>query len=145
MRLEPICEMEFTYRGNSVYEGPFHYVVPYGTQEASLYAEGDAIFRGGRLNGSGRFINHARRRSDGVNLPSVHGIIRTDDGAFILFVMEGRTPPVEAGKRRLVSAVFFESDDERYKWLNSAVCVLEAELKSSGVTSARVYQCVDEL
>lgn len=78
MRLEPVCEMEFSYRGNPVYDGPFHYVVPYGTQEASLYGEGDAIFRGARLNGTARFVNHARRRSDSTSLPAVHGIIHTD-------------------------------------------------------------------
>jgi len=82
---------------------------------------------------------------DGVNLPSVHGIIRTDDGAFVLFVLEGRTPPPRDGKRRLLSAIFFESDDERYRWLNTVVCVLEGELKSGGTTSTRIYTCVDDL
>jgi hypothetical protein len=99
MRLEHLCDMEFTYRREPPYDVPFQYVVPYGTQEASLYGEGDAVFRGERLSGTARFVNHARRRSDGVNLPSAHGIIRTDDGAFVLFVLEGgRTP----GPRALV-------------------------------------------
>jgi hypothetical protein len=145
MRLELLCGMDFTYRREPLYDGPFQYVVPYGSQEASLYGEGDAVFRGERLSGTARFVNHARRRSDGVNLPSVHGIIRTDDGAFVLFVLEGRTPPPQDGKRRLLCTVFFESEDERYHWLNSAVCVLEGELRSGGTTSTRIYRCVQEL
>jgi hypothetical protein len=31
------------------------------------------------------------------------------------------------------------------RWLNAAVCVHEAELKSSGVTSTRIYTCVHPL
>jgi hypothetical protein len=85
MYLEHLCDMDFTYRREQPYDELFKYVVPYGTQEASLYGEGDAIFTGERLSGSARFVNHATRRSDGVNLPDAHGIIRTVDDAFILF------------------------------------------------------------
>lgn len=145
MRLEPLCEMDFSYRPTATYDGPFKYVAPYGTPEASLYGEGEAVFRGEQLSGTGRFVNHASRRSDGVNLPSVHGIVRTDDGAFVLFRLEGRTPPPQDGKRRLLSSMVFESEADRYRWLNNAVCVLEGELRSDGVTHTRIYSCVAEL
>ena len=145
MRLEHLCDMDFTYRREPLYDGPFQYVVPYGTQEGSLYGEGDCVFRGYRLSGTARFVNHARRRSDGINLPSAHGIIRTDDGAFVLFVLDGRTPPAHEDKRRILASVLFESDDERYQWLNSAVCVLEGDIRVSGTAITRIYTCVHEL
>jgi len=79
------------------------------------------------------------------NLPSAHGVIRTDDGAFVLFVLDGRTPPAHEGKRRILVSVLFESDDERYQWLNSAVCVLEGDIRVSGTAITRIYTCVHEL
>jgi hypothetical protein len=146
MRLEHLCDMDFTYRLEPLYDDVFKYVVPYGTQEASLYGEGDAVFRGERLNGTARFVNHARRRSDGVNLPDAHGIIRTDDGAVVLFTMQGRTQPASDGKRRQLLTVLFEADDERYQWLNSAVCVLEGVIRSASSTvNTRIYTTVHEL
>jgi hypothetical protein len=145
MRLEHLCEMDFTYRREPLYDELFKYVVPYGTQEASLYGEGDAVFRGEQLSGTARFVNHAKRRSDGVNLPDADGIIHTDDDAFVLFTLQGRTPPPQDGKRRLLSTVFFEAEHERYTWLNSAICVLEAVLTSGGTTHTRIYTCVHEL
>jgi hypothetical protein len=138
--------MELTYRQEPLYDGLLTMVVPYGTQEGSLYGEGDAVFRGERLSGTGRWANHARRRSDGVNLPDAHGVIRTDDGAFVLFALQGRTLPAEDGKRRQLMSVLFEADDERYSWLNTAVCVLEGVIAPGvGSMRARIYACEHEL
>jgi hypothetical protein len=145
VRLEPLCEMDFSYRREPPYDHLFTYVAPYGTQEAGLYGEGDAVFRGERLSGTARFVNHARRRGDGVNLPDVHGILRTDDGALVLFAVQGRTPPPLDGKRRVLGSVWFEAEDARYAWLNSAFCVMEAVLTSGGTTHSRIYACVAEL
>jgi len=51
-----------------------------------------------------------------------------------------------AGKRRQLITVLFEAEDERYQWLNSAVCVLEGVLRTGGGTmNTRVYTCVHEL
>lgn len=138
--------MDFSYRREPLFDDePFKYAVPYGTQEAGLYGEGEGVFRGERLSGTARFVNHARRRSDGVNLPDVHGVLRTDDGAFVLFTVQGRTPPSADGKRRLLAAVLFESDDARYAWLNTELCVMEAVLRSGGLTQTRISLCVPEL
>ena len=146
MRLEILCEMELTYRREPPYDGLLQMVVPYGTLEGSLYGEGDAVFRGERLRGTGRWANHARRRSDGVNLPDAHGIIRTDDDAFVLFVLQGRTLPAQDDTRRQLLTVLFEADDERYRWLNTAVCVLEGVISpGTGSMRARVYACQHEL
>jgi hypothetical protein len=68
-----------------------------------------------------------------------------DDGAIVLFTMDGRTQPSVDDKRRQLIAVFFESDDERYQWLNSAVCVLEGVITTSGIAQTRIYTCVHDL
>ena len=144
MRLEHLCDMELAYRDQSLYGGKLVYVVPYGTPEATAYGEGDATFRGARLSGTARWVNHPHRRSDGVNLPDLHGVIRTEDGAFVLVAMRGRTLPAQEGKRRQLLTVLFEAEDERYRWLNTAVCVLEGILSADGMR-ARIYTCVSEL
>jgi len=146
MRLEPLCDLEITYRREPLYDGLLKMVAPYGTQEGSLYGEGDAVFRGERLSGTGRWMNNARRRSDGVNLPDVHGIVRTDDDAFVLFTLQGRTLPAQDDRRRQLLTVLFEAQEERYRWLNTAVCVLEGLISpGTGSMRARVYVCVHEL
>jgi hypothetical protein len=146
MRLEAVCDLELRYRREPLYDAALRYVVPYGTQEGGLYGEGDLVLRGARLSGTGRWANHARRRSDGVNLPDVHGILRTDDGAFVLFGIRGRARPVADGKRRQLLTVWFEAEDDRYRRLNTAVCPLEGSIESgSGVMRGRIYTCVHEL
>lgn len=144
MRLEHLCDMELAYREHPLYEDRRVYVVPYGTQEATAYGEGDATFRGPRLSGTARWVNHPHRRSDGVNLPDLHGVIRTDDGAFVLFVMQGRTLPAQEGRRRQLLTVLFEAEAARYAWLNTAVCVLEGVISADGMR-ARIHTCVPDL
>lgn len=111
MRLEHICELELTYRREPLHEGLLKLVAPCATDEGSLYGEGEVVLRGARLSGAGRWANHARRRSDGVNLPDVHGVLRTEDGAFVLFGIQGRTLPAADGKRRQLLTVWFEAED----------------------------------
>jgi len=89
MQLEYLSDLEITYRNEDLYEDLLKMVIPYGTLEGTLYGEGDGIFNGPRLSGTARWVNNARRRSDGVNLPDVRGIMRTDDGAFVLFTFQG--------------------------------------------------------
>jgi hypothetical protein len=147
MQLQHLCDYELTYRSESLYEGAVKYVAPYGTSEGSLYGEGGGSFRGMGLNGTARWVNHARRRSDGVNLPDVHGIIRTDEGPYVLFTFQGRTLPVLEDKlRRQLLSVLFEAEDERYAWLNSAVCVLEGLFApETNLMRGKIYACVHEL
>ena len=146
MQLQHLCDYELIYRSEPLYGGAVKYVVPYATREASLYGEGDGIFRGARLSGTARWVNHAQRRSDGVNLPDVHGIIRTDDGPFVLFTFQGRTLPIVEDKRRQLLSVLFEAEDEHYAWLNSAVCVLEGLFApETNVMRGKIYICVHEL
>jgi len=145
MQLEYLSDLEITYRNEDLYEDLLKMVIPYGTLEGTLYGEGDGIFSGPRLSGTARWVNNARRRSDGVNLPDVRGIIRTDDGAFVLFTFQGRTLPAQDQKRRQLLTVNFEAEDERYRWLNTSVCVLEGLITGAGKMHARIYSCVHEL
>jgi len=146
MRLEPIGTLRLGYGD----EG-FLLVRPYGSEEGSGWGEGDGTIEGDRINGRVRWVNTPHRRSDIVMLPHVHGRIRTEDGADVLFLLDGRTPLEgdEAGQQLL--RMTFEAEDERYGWLNTAFVVVEGVIRESSpgsdryVMHAELYRCVHEL
>jgi len=81
----------------------------------------------------------------GSMLPDAYGVILTDDRATVLFSLQGRTMFVGAQGQQLLR-VLFETEAERYRWLNSALCVLEGQIEASLMRMrARVYVCVGEL
>ncbi len=82
MRIELICETELAYR-DSTYGQKFLLARPYGSEEGSGYGEGDGTIWNERIHGTTRWVNHPHRRSDGSILPDAHGVIRTEDGAFV--------------------------------------------------------------
>ncbi|TMF68780.1 MAG: DUF3237 domain-containing protein [Chloroflexi bacterium] len=144
MILERLCEMELAYRG------PFELVKPYGGEEGSGYGEGEGTVTGERMAGQVRWVNHPRRRSDGRMLPDAGGIVQTDDGARVMFRMQGRTVfgrnPQGERKGGQLLWILFESDDERYLWLNDAVCVIEGVIDAQTMRiKFNVYACVNEL
>ncbi len=144
MRLDQLCDMELVYRESSFGE-KFLLARPYGGQEGSGYGEGDGSVRGERMKGAVRWVNHPHRRSDGSMLPDAHGVIKTDDGAFVMFALQGRTVWVNETGRQLLSVVF-ESEDSRYTWLNNTFCVLEGAIDSATLKmKARVYSCVSDM
>ena len=142
MRLELLCDMEFVYREEKIYSAGFVMVRPYGGEEGSAYGEGDGSVTGPRLKGKMRWVNHPHRRNDGVMLPNVHGVIVTDDGAKIIFSLEGRTVFKGENGFQLLN-VIFEAEDERYRWLNNTLCVLEGIINQK--MDAKVYECIHEL
>lgn len=142
MRLEPLCDMELVYREEKIYGGGFTMVRPYGGEEGSAYGEGDGTVNGARLKGKMRWVNHPHRRNDGVMLPNVHGVIVTDDGAKIIFSLEGRTVFKGENGFQLLNVVF-EAEDERYLWLNNTLCVLEGIINQT--MKAKVYECIHEM
>ncbi|MCI4352541.1 MAG: DUF3237 domain-containing protein [Thermoplasmata archaeon] len=143
MRLEPICELDAAYRDSSFGE-KFVLVRPYGNEGGAGYGELDGTVTGDKLRGSLRLTNHPRRRSDGAMLPDAHGLIKTHDDALVLVSLQGRTVFTEAGGRQLLS-VLFETEDERYKWLNNSVCILEGTFDPQTMRMrAKVYACVSE-
>ena len=145
MKLEFLCEMELSYRDLPPSGTKIFLVRPYNGEEGSGYGEGDGTITGEKINGTSRWVNHPHRRNDGVMLPDLHGVINTQDDAVILFSMTGRTYFVNNTGRQLLVPVF-EAEDERYKWLNNTVCVLEGLIRQDvQKMRARVYVCINEL
>ena len=145
MRLEHLCDLELIYREMPGLGTKFVLVQPYGTEEGSGYGEGDGQVSGTRLSGSLRWVNHPHRRSDGTMLPDAHGVILTGDGATLLFSLQGRTMFVGDQGQQLLR-VLFETEAERYRWLNSALCVLEGQIDAVRMgMQARVFVCVSDL
>ncbi len=60
-------------------------------------------------------------------MPDAHGVIETDDGARVLFYLTGYSRPIEGSPnlRAIVSPATFETDDDRYRWLNDVIAVGE--------------------
>jgi hypothetical protein len=109
----------------------------YGTMEGTL--------RGERLGGTLRLTNLASRRPDNVNLPTLRGLLTTDDGATIWVELDGIAtlrPSDEA--RVFVTACRFRTGDERYGWVNSVLGVLEGVLGAvaiRGEARGRIFEC----
>ena len=144
MHLEPLCTLELAYREESLYQGKFVLARPYDSQEASAYGEGDGWLKGDKLQGTLRWVNHPHCRTDGVWLPNLHGVIQTEDEASILFSLQGRTKFRADGKGLQLLNTIFETGDERYKWLNDSICVLEGVIEGFAM-HAQVFQCINEL
>ena len=125
MRLERLCSIDLQYVGD------VHLLRPYGNEAGLAYGGGDGTVAGDRLAGSVRWSNHPTRRGDGTMLPSARGAVTTADGGLVLFDMTGRTVfvDVDGGSvgRQLVMTLF-ESEDERYAWLNDTVCIAEGAI-----------------
>jgi hypothetical protein len=139
MRLERICAMDLQYVGD------VHILRPYGNEAGLAYGGGDGVVNGDRLMGSLRWSNHPTRRGDGTMLPSARGAVTTHDGAIVLFDLTGRTVFVdvegETVGRQLLLALF-ESEDERYRWLNDTVCIAEGAIDPVRLVSHFVvHQC----
>ena len=77
-------------------------------------------------------------------MPNAYGVIRTDDGATIMFSLHGRTFfEGDMGKQLLLT--MFEAEDQRYQWLNATLCVLEGVIDAERFSMrARVYACKHE-
>ena len=144
MRLEHLCDMELAYRSESLYQGKFVLARPYDSQEASAYGEGDGWVKGEQLEGKARWVNHPHCRSDGVWLPNLHGVIQTEDGASILFRLQGRTKFMAGGQGHQLLTAMLETGDERYEWLNDSICVIEGVIEGFAMR-AQVFQCINEL
>lgn len=109
----------------------------YGTMEGSL--------GGDQLRGTLRLTNLAQRRPDNVNLPTLRGLLTTDDGAVVWVELDGvATLRPEDGARVFVTTCRFRTGDERYGWLNTLFGVLEGVLDSVGVGGAArgdLFEC----
>jgi len=144
MRLEYLCDMELAYREESLYQGKFVVARPYDSQEAEAYGEGDGWVNGERLKGTARWVNHPHCRTDGVWLPNLHGVIQTEDGASILFRLQGRTKFMIEGQGHQLLTVILQTGEEHYKWLNDSICMLEGIIEGFTMR-AKVFQCINDM
>ena len=143
MRLNKLCSMDLTYTGG------FTLVRPYGGESGLGWGVGTGTVGGDRLRGTARWSNHPARRGDGAMLPAARGVIETEDGAEVVFDLTGRTVFVDrdgfSTGRQLLLCVF-ESEDEKYLWLNNSVCVVEGAINAETlVIHFEVHECLSEL
>lgn len=142
--MEPLCELEATYQ-DSTFGKKFILLKPHGTEAGVGFGELGGSVTGERLRGSIHLANHPDRRSDGAMLPDAHGVIKTHDDAFVLISMRGRTIFAE-GRGAQVLSVLLHSDDDRYKWVNNTVGILEGTFDSKTmVMRAKIFLCVSDL
>jgi hypothetical protein len=83
----------------------------------------------GRLSARLRGSNYPRRRADGTLLPDFRGALDTDDGATILFSWHGYARPGAVDRREIVGSITHLTGNERYAWLNNAVCAMTGEVR----------------
>lgn len=142
MKLEHLCDMEFKYD-----DAGLAVLSPFGGTEAQGYGVGGGTVHGERLEGTLRWSNAPRRRSDGVLLPDTKGLIESVDGAKIFFELRGysvaRATPTS---RLLLSSITFGTEDPRYSWLNTCFGVQEGDvdLRQGSITAA-TFLCRSEL
>jgi hypothetical protein len=144
MHLEHLCALDLAY------DGGFHYVSPYAGDSGVGWGMGRGTATGERLHGSITWSNHPAGRGDGAMLPSVRGVILSDDGAEVMFDLTGRTVFVEQpsggtlGRQLLMT--LFESEHASYAWLNNTVCVTEGRIDPERlVTHMEVWLCQPDL
>jgi len=116
----------------------------YGS-DGQLYGTLDGRLVGDRLSGELRLTNLAPRRADNVNLPTLRGLLTTDDDAIVWVECDGvATLRASDDARVFVTSFRFRTGDHRYTWLNSVFGVLEGVLDSVGVggeAHGRVFEC----
>ena len=143
MRLEHLCSMELRYTTD------FHLARPYGNESGLGWGVGEGTVSGDRLSGSAQWSNQPSRRGDGVMRPNARGVIATAESAEVFFDLTGRTVFVEengesVGRQLLMT--LFESEHERYSWLNNVVCMTEGAIDPvRAVMRSEVFLCLSDV
>lgn len=118
--------------------------VDYGS-DGQLYGTLDGRIEGDRLSGELRLTNLAPRRGDNVNLPTLRGILTTDDHAIVWVELDGIATLRGSDSARVFITTFrFRTGDERYAWLNTVFGALEGVLDTVGVggkARGRLFDC----
>jgi Protein of unknown function (DUF3237) len=134
MNLVSLADLEIAYEQLEV--------VDYGPS-GQAYGKMTGRFYGERLAGKVTFTNLATLRADGVNQPTMRGILKTSDGADIWVELDGLATLRESDEARIfVAAVRFRTGEARYGWLNQLLAVVEGVLDTnSGSARARLHEC----
>jgi hypothetical protein len=121
---------------------------PYGGAEGRGFGSGEGRVSGAAFSGRVRWANRPHRRSDGVLVTRATGLILTEDQIPLLFSLQGRmvfsqTEP--GGARPHLLTADFEAEDERFRWLNQALCVAEGTIHPDTLRlHLRIYVCRSE-
>lgn len=139
MQLEPLYTVRFRYPADWAVE----LTGKAGKEEHHFFfAEGACT---GRLSGKFRGANHPRRRTDLTFTPDFQGVIETDDGAVIMFDYQGYGRAYPPGRRQIVVAGRHVTSNEKYAWLNDAICVGCGEVRWPDKPPDQVKQVEVEL
>lgn len=149
--LEHLFDAELWYRSN------MDIVMPVEDREGDLIGNGEGTITGERIRGRMRWSFFAANcayllvRSGIEPPPGEHlcrtnpgGIIETVDGAQVWFDARGYGlrgyDEAQPHKWRLTMALQFHTNDERYRWLNTALGVWEGEFdEETGRARYRAY------
>ncbi|MDP8931743.1 MAG: DUF3237 domain-containing protein [Actinomycetota bacterium] len=119
--------------------------IDYGS-EGQLYGTMEGRLTGERLGGELRLTNLAPRRGDNVNLPTLRGVLVTNDGATVWVELDGIATLRQDDSARVFTTTFrFRTGASKYIWLNTVFGVLEGILDSvgvGGIARGRLYACV---
>lgn len=120
MTVTPLCSIELRYTSIESLD--------YGAG-GQIYGEMEGTVTGERLQGRLRLTNLAPRRPDNVNMPTLRGLLETDDGAKIYVEMNGIAMLRQSDNARVfVTSLTFRTGDARYGWLNTTFAALEGVL-----------------
>ncbi len=135
-RLEHLFDAELQYRPEMAA------VVSSEGRIGKLIGSGDGTLEGQRIQGTLRWTLF-EKQGDNLCETNLAGVIKTNDGAQIQFDAKGyalRADKNHPNKWSLASALHFDTDDERYQWLNTALAVYEGEFDMNTVRHhSRVY------
>jgi hypothetical protein len=136
MELVPLGEIALTYTSLLSLD------YPVGGQ---LYGTMTGTIAGDRLAGRLELTNLAPRWADNVNLPTLRGVLTTHDGANVWLELDGVATLRAADNARLfVTSVRFRAAEERYRWLDTVLGVLDGVLDSVGVSGqarGQMFEC----
>lgn len=136
MDVIPIADFELTYTSLLSLD--------YGAG-GQIYGTMDGTIAGDDLRGELHLTNLAQRRPDNVNLPTLRGLLRTDDGADLYVEMNGiATLRPSDGARVFVTSMTFRTGAAPYQWLNTTLGLVEGVLDSvgvGGVARGRIHRC----
>lgn len=136
MKLEKLADFDLIYTAiESLDFSPGGQI--YGTMEGRV--------DGPRLSGGLRLTNLAERRPDNVNLPTLRGVLTTDDGAAVWVWLDGVATLRAADNARVFRTTFrSRTGDQRYGWLNTFFGVVDGVLDQiavGGHARGEIFEC----